>query len=43
MIRGEEMAAGFLLNVTGPPRSKEVGETAEAGKTAEAGETAEAV
>jgi hypothetical protein len=34
------MAAGFLLNVTGPPRSKEAGE---AGETTEAGETAEAV
>jgi hypothetical protein len=34
------MAAGFLLNITGPPRSKKVGEAKE---TAEAGETAEAV
>jgi hypothetical protein len=30
MVRGEEMAARFLLNVTGLPRSKEAGETAEA-------------
>jgi hypothetical protein len=29
MVRGEEMAVGFPLNVTGPPRSKEAGETAE--------------
>jgi hypothetical protein len=35
MVRGEEMAVRFLLNITGPPRSKEVGETAEAGETAE--------
>jgi hypothetical protein len=30
------MATRFLLNITGPPRSKEVRETAEAGETAEA-------
>jgi hypothetical protein len=30
MVRGEKIAAGFLLNVTGPLKSKEVGETAEA-------------
>jgi hypothetical protein len=36
MVREEEIAAGFLLNITGPPRSKEVRETTEAGETAEA-------
>jgi hypothetical protein len=30
MVRGEEMTTGFPLNITGPPRSKEAGETAEA-------------
>jgi hypothetical protein len=36
MVRGEEIATGFLLNITGPLRSKEVRETTEAGETAEA-------
>jgi hypothetical protein len=30
------MATRFLLNITGPPRNKEAGETEEAGETAEA-------
>jgi hypothetical protein len=30
MVKEEEIAVGFLLNVTGPPRNKEVRETAEA-------------
>jgi hypothetical protein len=30
MVRREEMATRFPLNITGPPRSKKAGETAEA-------------